>query len=473
MGNKKTILVVDDEPFFRQVMNDILKERYVVIEAAHEDQALSLAKEHKPDLIILDMAMPEKSGIEICRDFKDDFATRDIPLVMLTSRSGTENVVEGLNAGADDYLSKPVHPPEVLARIESHLRTKGYYADLDQKDLVLLLELSETISISRNPKKILRYIVDKVADVIDVARCSIISLEGSDEIVVKASNDLVADKEIRLDMVKYPEIKKALETKNTVIINDIEKEPLIESVKHLIEPLNFKSIIVVPMMRKENIIGTFFLRTACQLVNGNSDRIIKLCQLMANISANALENAILFESMKTAQFHLERMAITDRLTGLFNHRYFYDRLEEEFARARRYDHDLACLYIDLDNFKKINDTYGHRAGDEVLKSIGLLVQEVVRESDIAARYGGEEFVVLLPETDRNGAMETARRLHSIIREHYFYSVEGEKVTVSMGVAIYDKESISSPDQLMQIADNAMYHAKAMGKDRIIDAHRSS
>jgi len=463
------ILVVDDEPFFRQIMTDILKERYTVVESSDGKQAVITARERLPDLIILDVEMPGKSGIEICRELKDDFATRNIPLIILTSRSGTNDIVEGLNAGADDYLSKPVHPPEVLARIESHLRTKGYYTNLDQKDLVLLLELSETISVSRNPRKILRYIVDKVADVIDVARCSIVSLNSNNETVVKASNDLMADKEIRIDLDKYPEIRKALETRKTVVVNNIKSDPIMAPVKHLVEPLDFNSIIVVPMIRKENIIGTFFLRTASPLVNGISDRAVKLCQLMANISANALENAILFESMKTAQFHLERMAITDGLTGLFNHRYFYDRLEEEFSRARRYEHDLSCIFMDLDNFKKINDVYGHRAGDEVLRSVGLFVREVVRESDIAARYGGEEFAVLLPETSICGAMDMARRLHSMIREHSYPFVEGGRVTVSVGVALYDKESVNSPDQLMQVVDNAMYMAKELGKDRVFDA----
>jgi len=469
MRDKKTILIVDDEPFFRKVISDILKERYFVIEASDGTSALTIAKDRLPALIILDVEMPDRSGIEVCRELKDDFATRDIPLIMLTSRTGTDDIVEGLNAGADDYLSKPIHPPEVLARIESHLRAKGYYTDLDQKDLVLLLELSETISVSRNPRKILRYIVDKVADVIDVARCSIVSLDSDNKTVVKASNDLVADKEIYIDIEKYPEIKKALDTKKTVIINDIKKDPVMEPVKHLVEPLNFNSVIVVPMIRKENIIGTFFLRTASPLVNGISDRTVKLCQLMANISANALENAILFESMKTAQFHLERMAITDGLTSLFNHRYFHDRLEEEFSRAGRYEHDLACIFIDIDNFKRINDIYGHRAGDEVLKSMGFLIKEVVRESDIPARCGGEEFVILLPETPLSGAMEMAKRLHSMIREHSFHAIEDERVTASMGVAFYDKKSVSSPDQLMQIADNAMYRAKELGKDRVLDA----
>jgi len=469
MTAKQTILVVDDEPLSRRILKDTLQGKYEVIDAADGSEALSIIRKARPDLIILDVEMPGKNGIEICRELKADFATRDIPVIMLTSRTGRGETVDGLNAGADDYIIKPMHPPEVIARVEAHLRIKDYYSQLEPKDLILLLELSETISASRNPRKILCYIVDKVAEVIDVARCSIVSIDCHNEAVVKASTDMPADKEIHLNLDRYPEIKMALHTKKPVVVNDMKHDPLMEPVKDKVAFLDFNSVVVVPMIRKESVIGTFFLRTARPLVGGINGRVLKLCQLMANMSANALENAVLFQSMKKAQSNLEQMAITDGLTGLYNHRYFYDRLDDEFSRAKRYELNLSCIFIDLDDFKKINDAHGHRQGDEVLRQVGVFIREIIRESDIAARYGGEEFVLLLPETGKEGAMKMAKRLHHLVRNHSFDFLEGESVTASFGVAEYDGNKMSSPDQFMQIVDDAMYKAKDLGKDQVFEA----
>ncbi len=138
--------------------------------------------------------------------------------------------------------------------------------------------------------------------------------------------------------------------------------------------LDYNSIVVVPIIKKENVIGTFFLRTASPLKDGITDRIFKLCQLVVNISASALENAILFESMKTAQEFFKEMSIRDGLTKLYNHRHFYNRLEEEFSRALRYESPLSLVFLDIDGFKRVNDTYGHSNGDKVLKQIGDFIR---------------------------------------------------------------------------------------------------
>lgn len=470
MTAKQTILVVDDEPFFREILKDTLQDKYEVVAAASGSEALSIIRKSKPDLILLDVEMPDKNGIEICRELKEDFATRDIPVILLTARTGRGETVDGLNAGADDYIVKPMHPPEVIARIEAHLRIKDYYSQLEPKDLVLLLELSETISASRSPQKVLRYIVDKISEVIDVARCSIVSIDDQNEAVVKASTDMPADEEIHLNLDKYPEIKMALDTKESVVINDLKNDPLMEPVKDDIAFLDFNSVVVVPMIRKESVIGTFFLRTASPLVGGINGRVLKLCRLMANISANALENAVLFESMKKIQSNLEQMAITDGLTGLYNHRYFYEWLDKEFSRAKRYESSLSCIFIDLDDFKKVNDVHGHRQGDEVLRQMGLIIKEIIRDSDIAARYGGEEFVILLPETGKEGAMKVAERMHYLVRNHPFDFLNGKSVTASFGVAEYNGNKISSPEQFMQRVDSAMYEAKNLGKDQVFYAN---
>jgi two-component system cell cycle response regulator len=359
-----------------------------------------------------------------------------------------------------------MYPPEILARVEAHLRSKGYYAELEHRDLLLLLELSEAMTALRNPMKILRLIVEKMSDVIDVARCSIVSLSAAGSLIVKASSDLRDDAEIILDWRKYPEIGKAIETRKSVVLNNIKNDPWMESVQEHIKGLDFNSIIVVPIVKKESVIGTFLLRTASSLTDGITERIYKLSQLVANIAANALENAMLFESMRTAQEYLEEMSIRDGLTRLYNHRHFYNRLDEEFSRALRYDTPLSLLFFDIDDFKRVNDTCGHTQGDEVLRQIGRIIKNVVRESDIAARYGGDEFAVLLPNTKTDGALDLANRLQSIVREYTFADLQIKKVTISVGVATFCGGNVQSFDQFVRLADGAMYDSKTRGKDRV-------
>ena len=177
--------------------------------------------------------------------------------------------------------------------------------------------------------------------------------------------------------------------------------------------------------------------------------------------------------MKTAQELLEEESVRDGLTRLFTHQHFYERLEEEFSRAKRYSEPLSMIFFDVDNFKRINDTYGHSSGDEVLRGIGRVIRQLSRESDVPARYGGEEFAILLPNTHGHGAMEMARRLKSIIRDLNLACINGEMVTISSGVTTLAANEVQSFGQLLRLADKAMYQAKAAGKDCIVSTSQTS
>jgi two-component system cell cycle response regulator len=463
---KRSILIVDDERFFRDILRDVLSDSYEVIESPDGEDAFAIAERLQPDLIILDVEMPGKNGLEVCRELKEGVLTRTIPVLILSAHDDKSEIIDGLQAGADDYVIKPINAEEVLARVDAHLRTKNLYSSLEENDLRLLLELSETISASRNPIKILQTIVEKIADVVEVARCSILSLSDGGELVVKACSDLNKAKDIHLEMWRYPEITSAIKSRKTVLINDMKNDPMLEPVREYIKFLPMNSIVVVPILKKQSIIGTFFLRTASPLRFGINNRVVNLCQLISNMSANALENALLFESMKNAQSYLEDLAIRDGLTQLYNHQHFHTRLAAEFSRARRYSTKLSCLFIDIDDFKKVNDLFEHSGGDEVLRQVGGMIRELVRESDVAARYGGDEFAILLPNTDREGALDLAGRLCTAINGQGLNLLKGEKITLSIGISTYHGANMLSCDQVVQMADKAMYHAKKQGKDRI-------
>ncbi|WP_225071859.1 diguanylate cyclase [Desulfuromonas sp. CSMB_57] len=459
----KKILVVDHEPFSRTVLQDILGGEYQVFAAATGAEAMALARRQTPDLILLDLDTPEDDRAALCTRLKETQTTRYIPLILLSSCSQKQEILDGFYAGADDYLTKPLCASETLARIDAHLRTRDDFADLEKEDLLMLLELSEIISVTRNPKRILAIIVEKVAAALKVSRCSVIALNDTGELMVKASSDLPPNLEIKIDLEKYPEIEKAWRTQRPVVLQDIHRDPLMAPVRMRLQGLPDQAILVVPIIKKQNVIGTFFLRTAAIGSGGISGRVFTLCQLVANISGNALENGIVFEAMQSKKKLLEELAFRDSLTGLYNHQHFHTRFEEEFSRAQRYALPLSCVFADIDGFKTINDRFGHITGDVVLKQIGRRIERMLRKSDLAARYGGEEFAVLLPNTTEQGARDFADRLRTEIGALAIQQLKGERVSISVGAATWQDGNTTTYTQLLHLADNAMYVEKQAKK----------
>jgi diguanylate cyclase (GGDEF)-like protein len=166
--------------------------------------------------------------------------------------------------------------------------------------------------------------------------------------------------------------------------------------------------------------------------------------------------------------HVEALAITDPLTGLFNRRRFDDVLKREFAITKRYATPLSCLMVDVDHFKRINDLYGHDAGDRVLCGVASRLSARLREVDTAARFGGEEFALLLPQTPKQGATVVAERIAAAVRRDHFEFADGSaSVTVSVGVADSRDVSGSAPEALVKAADSALYLAKSRGRDQVV------
>lgn len=465
MGNKKKILIVDKEQSYRELLKVALMDDFDVLDTDCCKEAFALASLNLPRLVMVDLDISNNQALELCKELKEDSDTADIPIITMTSLAQKDDILDGLEAGASDYITKPICIPEVTARIESHLRTQDYYDNLEHKDLLMLLELSETISVTRNPDAILRLIVKKMSKIIDVARCSIISFSRG-KVTVRASSDLEKGEGITLDINKYPELRASIETKKDVIINDMKSDPLMASVRKYTESLSFNSLVVIPLIKKESVIGTFLLRTVSNKKNGVSDRIYKLCHLVANIAASALENAMLFESMKSAQEHLEEISIRDDLTKLYNRRHFYNRLKEEFSRCERYNQALSLILFDIDDFKKINDTYGHAQGDKTLIQIASLLKKTSRKSDLPARIGGDEFAVLIPSTDLDGAVDLAQRIHNKIQGQKMKGAENERLSISIGVSTCHNKNVKTVEDLVRTADEAMYKSKAKGKGEV-------
>lgn len=261
----------------------------------------------------------------------------------------------------------------------------------------------------------------------------------------------------KIQSIKGTFIDMALKNKEKMYFSDV---------RNYRSPMPFKtksigSIFLLPLLYERELLGILVLLMDKRDALSPQQR--ELLEVLCNQASASLANA---------KFHaeIERLAISDGLTGLFNHRHFQERLTQEMRRLERLTGSLAVLILDIDYFKRVNDTYGHPVGDAVLKGVADIISTTIREIDIAARYGGEEFAIILPGTEARGAMKMAERLRKTIMEEK-YSGEGDtfRVTVSIGVSAYP-DGVKSKEELIDRADKALYHAKRAGRNQCMLWH---
>jgi diguanylate cyclase (GGDEF)-like protein len=311
------ILIVDDIPLGIKVLGELLKESYEIMVATSGIKAIEIALKKKPDLILLDVVMPDMDGFETCRQFKENIKTVDIPVVFLTAMAESGDVVKGFEVGGQDYIVKPFNKTEVLARVKNHIELK------------------------------------------------------------------ISKEKIKLD--------------------------------------------------------------ALELAQKNQ------------------ELQILLEKV-------EQMAMTDFLTGISNRRNAIDLMHKEVSRYNRSGENFSFIMVDVDNFKNINDIYGHECGDYVLKNMVDLIQGILRKYDMLARWGGEEFLIMLPGTDIFETKIVAEKIRSFIDAQTFNHKERSfGVTITAGVAQYQVDD--DLDSVIRRADEAMYRGKNQGKNCVIISSR--
>lgn len=461
------ILVVDDEPLIRAQLSEALgKSGFLVSEVVDGEGALEAVKRLRPDCVILDVLMPRLDGYMVCRALKADPETAHIPVLLLTALHRKEDLLQGLGVGAEDFLRKPFDLQELLARVEAQLRVKQRHDAVakERNDLKALLDVSQAVSSTLRSRDIFQIIVRETARIIPSTRCSLVLIADDPRYgFVLASHDDAAVDRLKIQLTKYPEVQEAIRTKAPVLIDDAHTHPLMDPVREQVRGLPLTSIYVLPVILRNQVIGTLFLRTA-KALHLHSPRELKLCQVISDLAATALHNAHTYESLELNAAHLEQLTLLDDLTGLPNRRFLRRRLEEEFTRAKRHRSPLACVLYDLDDFKQVNDRWGHARGDEVLQQVAAVLQGNVRASDVVARYGGEEFVVLLPMTDEPGALAEARRICQAIRSHLLPGAPpGVRLSASAGVGVFPGPEIRTAADLLYQADRALYRAKETGK----------
>ncbi|MEK6692613.1 MAG: diguanylate cyclase [Nitrospirota bacterium] len=464
--NGKLLIVGETRGLLDPVARILEKERYTISMAHSLNMALKAVRDSGPQAIIHVVRSPRFECLRLCERLRKGKNSKDIPIIMIAGKeTGKRELIECMEKGASDTLLRPFDKKELLSKIKHQIKVGFLYDEIkkDRKDLTALLDVTRAVSSTLDSKEILYIIVKKISEVINVARCSIVRIDPNSSYgLVVASHEDPAITDLKINLKKYPEIKKALQTKDTVLITDVWKDPIMMKVRKYLEKIRFDSIMIIPIIYREELIGTLMLRTS-RTGSTFTEKEIRLCQVIANVAAGSLYNAHLYEMLQEEKTNLQKLAITDFLTGVYNHRYFSHRLGEELERVTRYKYPMSLIMVDIDHFKVINDTYGHTKGDMVLKEFAKALKRNIRKTDILARYGGEEFVILLPQTDRDGAIIEAERIRKTLKDHD-YTIKGLKITISLGIATYPHKKIKTSNDLIGAADTAMYMAKEKGRN---------
>ncbi len=482
------ILVADDDPVVLASISAALRDAGFDVIAAGGRDALFTALESAPsDLLLLDMAMPGADGVQVLKQLKADRRWSDMPVMMVSSLSPDELTEMTFGLGAADFIRKPFRPRELVARVQAQLRLHRMLLSTRRA----LSTVEDELARSRDEAESRRKVVDilhevtgdlssdeiyhilarRVARALSLSRCSVILAQPGDRVGIVATafdNPALRNFEIHLD--RYPEIRAALEHGHPVLVEDLQSNPLYADIRR--EWLSngtqvpVRSVIALPFSLGQKQAGVFFLR---RLVDEppltNED--VEFADSVIKAAVAAIHRAQVIETTKADNARLEVLAHTDPLTQVLNRRALTTRLAAELERARRYESVITLLMVDLDHFKRVNDTMGHLAGDDLLREVAHMLAESIRSVDVVARYGGEEFVVVLPETPRVGATRFAERLREKIEGTTFVAAHGgTSITASIGVATFPAPDIHSVDDLFARADEALYRAKADGRNKV-------
>ncbi len=447
------ILVVDDvEVNVRLLEAKLSAEYFNVLTASDGFAALKIASEERPDLVLLDVMMPKLDGFEVCRRLKGDEVTRDIPIVMVTALSEAADRVRGLEAGADDFLTKPVNDVALFARVRSLVRLRRMMDEWRHREDVYgrfsaLMEETRAAE-EASPARILLWEESAFAA---TRLAEMLSPLANELIRPSAPEDVLPQCEQSVDLV-------ILNTTGKVDALRIVGKLRAHETSRLVPILLIGDPDELPRVAKGLDLGAtdYLLRPL--------DRNELVARVRTQVRRKRLQDRLQENYRKSLS-----LALTDGLTGLYNRRYLGVHLDGLIARLADGAMGPSLLIIDIDWFKRVNDTHGHAAGDAVLRELTQRIAYHVRTFDLFARYGGEEFVVVLPETDRRVAEGVAERLRTVVAEAPFQidGVAGEiAVTISIGLAV-TADARETSDSLLRRADEALYAAKAAGRNRVV------
>ena len=445
------ILVVDDvDVNVRLLEAKLTIEYYDVLSCNDGATALAMAVEHQPDLILLDVMMPGMDGFETCRRLKAQAETRHIPVVLVTALDGRQDRIRGLEAGADDFLTKPIDDVILFARVKSLTRLKQVMDELRERE-----ESGRRLGVDSNGAARLRSEGGRVLIVDDDLRQA-----------EKIAQELGAEHRVTIESDPDTALAAAKGALDLIIVN--------------VAAESFDGLRIVAQAKSGDARRAPILAIVDPI---ERPRMVKALELgAADILPRPVDTEELSARVRT-QIRRKRytdflrqkldssmeMAVTDALTGLHNRRYMTGQLQALVGRAAQGGSQVALLVLDIDHFKAVNDGFGHDAGDEVLVEFAVRLATNVRAVDLPCRMGGEEFVVVMPGASLEDAGRVAERIRRDVASAPFRVMGGKEqitITISIGVAATVGDG-DTPEGLLKRADEGVYEAKAAGRNKVI------
>jgi two-component system, cell cycle response regulator len=449
------ILVVDDIPANVKLLEARLSAEYFDVTTAYSGaEALTLAERAECDIILLDVMMPDMDGFEVCRRLKSNPVTHHIPVVMVTALDQPSDRVRGLEAGADDFLTKPVTDVALISRVRSLARLKMVTDELRMRALT-----TKEIGI-QNPER------EAVAETGRNGRVLIVDDRPSsyERIVGTLSAEHTVDVEANPSDALFRVAEGDYELVIVSLgLKDFDGLRLCSQIRSLERTRNMPILAITEPDNNARLVRGLEIG-----VNDYLIRPIDKNEMLARVRTQIKKKRYTERLRDNVQASIE-MAITDALTSLYNRRYMETHLSALVEQAAQRGKPIAVMILDIDFFKSINDGHGHDAGDDVLRDFAMRIRKSIRNIDLACRYGGEEFVIVMPETDMAVASMVAERIRRRIATEPFPIQQGSKsleVTISIGLAALNGGEDNAAAMLKR-ADTALYRAKRDGRNRVV------
>ncbi len=434
------ILIVDDAAPTLKLLTDMLVAAgYQARPFNNGELALRSMAAQAPELVLLDVRMPGMDGFEVCRRIKDNEQLRDIPVIFISGAVDTEDKLRAFAAGGVDYITKPFQKEEVLARVHTHVALHHSRRLLMEADLALR-KSEQRLRVAQSVAHLGHWEMDMQSG----------AMKWSEETyrVLGMDPNTAASSLAAFLQAVHPDDRAHVASSIEQARNGGELD------------MDFR--IVLPdgrsrVVHSKGVLMTFADDERHPELIGTVQWIKEMIGVVQDITER-----------KEMEQRLEHEARTDALTGCATRRHFMEQANLELARVRRYGGKLSMLMLDLDHFKRINDSYGHHAGDLTLQKLAQVCHGVLRQEDVGGRLGGEEFAVLLVETSKASAHEVAERLRQAIAAAEVPLEDGSCVhfTTSIGVATAEPED-SNIEALIKRADQALYQAKNTGRNRVV------
>jgi two-component system, cell cycle response regulator len=444
------VLIVDDVPANTRLLEAKLSAEYYQVASAKDGfEALRLADEWQPDLVLLDVMMPGMDGFECCRKLKAGATTLHIPVVMVTALGESAERLRGLEAGADDFLTKPVEYETLMTRVRSLVRLKRLLDEWRARgETARALGLSGEHPTAPSIAGARALVVDDW----DLGAQTVQEALARDGIIIgrarTGAEAISLSAKTPFDLI-------------VLSLSLIEEDPLklASSLRAADATHNIPMLMIAEPEERDRILRGFDL-------GANDWLLLPLDENELRVRArNQIRRKFYQDRLRADLGTALEMALTDALTGLYNQRYLLRHLHGllNAGEAR----DIAALMIDVDHFKQVNDEYGHAAGDKALRAVAEVLRDNTRAFDSVARYGGEEFVVVMPGASIEEAMQAAERLRAAIETTTFAWLPDVacRLTISVGIATSEHQSIT-PEALLNKADGALYDAKRAGRNRV-------